>query len=398
MSIGVRCGGIIGAAALALLSCAPGAQARLRWYECRDVEADCAMLQVPLDRSGRVPGDVRVRMARFSAPRGAPVLLYLSGGPGGGGVREFASVRPQVRALGRRYQLVSFDQRGTGHSGLLRCPALELDPRLRATDAGGACAKRLGKRRRLYTTPDSVADMEALRKALGASKLTLFGISYGTKLAIAYARAHPDRVQRMVLDSVLDPDDTDAFGLEPYRAMGQTLAALCPDRCRGVSSDPVGDLARLAERLQRAPLRAPIPSRRGRRVRTLTALALSDLMFDADYNPPLRAGIPAAVRAALEHRDAAPLLRLAVAADRYSALPSAREFSAARYAAVCEETPLPWPSGTPFEQREGYAGARANELGPRAFYPFDYTTARADEINLCLQWPEAGELAARAVA
>ena len=53
--------------------------------------------------------------------------------------------------------------------------------------------------------------------ALGVQKLTLFGISYGTKLALAYARAHPDRVERMALDSVLDPDDADAFGLEPYR-------------------------------------------------------------------------------------------------------------------------------------------------------------------------------------
>ena len=50
-------------------------------------------------------------------------------------------------------------------------------------------------------------------------KLTLFGISYGTKLALAYARAHPDHVERLALDSVLDPDDADVFGLEPYRAM-----------------------------------------------------------------------------------------------------------------------------------------------------------------------------------
>ena len=64
--------------------------------------------------------------------------------------------------------------------------------------------------------------------ALGAQKLTLFGISYGTKLALAYARAHPDRVERMALDSVLDPDDADVFGLEPYRAMAPSLAALCP--------------------------------------------------------------------------------------------------------------------------------------------------------------------------
>ena len=108
---------------------------------------------------------------------------------------------------------------------------------------------RLGARRGLYRTRDSVEDIEALRRALGVEKLTLFGISYGTKLALAYARAHPDHVARIALDSVVDPDDADGFGLEPYRAMAATLTALCPARC--VSADPAADLARLAARLRR---------------------------------------------------------------------------------------------------------------------------------------------------
>ena len=69
-------------------------------------------------------------------------------------------------------------------------------------------------------------------------------------------------------------------------------------------------------------------------------------MFDSDYNPAIRAGIPVAVRAALDHGDAAPLLRLEHSASGLSTLPGPRAFSAARYAAVCEETPLPWPRGT----------------------------------------------------
>ena len=146
-------------------------------------------------------------------------------------------------------------------------------------------------------------------------KLTLFGISYGTKLALAYARAHPDRVERIALDSVLDPDDADVFGLEPYRAMAPSLAALCPARCRGVSADPAGDLARLADRLRAAPMRGLVYGMRGRkRPATLTALGLSDLMFDADYNPAIRAGIPVGVRAALDNHDPGPLLRLVAAA------------------------------------------------------------------------------------
>ncbi len=390
MSGAARWRAVIGAVALALVVLPAPAMASLRWSGCGDVEAECARVPVPLDRSGAVKGSVPLRIARYSEPSDKPTLLYLSGGPGGAGVREFADVLFEVEPLARRYQLVSYDQRGTGYSGLIRCRALERDARLRSTRAGAACATDLGARRGLYGTDDSVEDVEALRQALGVQKLTLFGISYGTKLALAYARAHPDRVERLALDSVLDPDDADVFGLEPYRAMRASLAALCPEHCRGVSADPAGDLARLTDRLRAAPMRGLVYGMRGRkRPATLTALGLSDLMFDADYNPAIRAGIPVGVRAALDNHDPGPLLRLSASAADLSSLPGPRTFSAARYAAVCEETPLPWPRGAPFGERAARAQAEADRLGQAAFFPFGYAEARADEIDLCLRWPEA---------
>jgi pimeloyl-ACP methyl ester carboxylesterase len=389
MRRGVRCAAAIGAAALMMLAAAAPATARLHWSGCGDVEAECAKVRVPLDRSGGLPGAVKLRVARYSPPSRRPTLLYLSGGPGGAGVEEFSDVLFELSGLSKRFELVSYDQRGTGESGLLRCRRLERDMRLRSTAAGEDCAARLGARRAFYTTRDSVEDVEAVRQALGVDKLTLFGISYGTKLALAYARVHPEHVERIALDSVLEPDDPDPFGREPYEAMGPTLAALCPDRCRGVTGDPVGDLARLADRLRAAPLHGMAYGPGGRRhAGTLTALALSDLMFDSDYNPAMRAGIPVGVRAALDHGDAAPLLRLVDAAADLSRLPPARVFSAARYAAVCEETPLPWPRGAPFAERAQRARESAAALGPRAFFPFAYEEAKADEIDLCLHWAE----------
>src|SRR3954451_11022707 len=172
--------------------------------------------------------------------------------------------------------------------------------------------------------------------------------------------------------------------------MAATLAALCPARCEDVSPDPAGDLGRLADRLRAAPMRGASYDARGRRRRgALTALALSDLMFDSDYNPAIRAGIPVAVRAALDHRDAAPLLRLIRSSASLSRLPSPRIFSAARYATVCEETPLPWPRGSATPDRAQRARDQAAALGPAAFFPFRYPEAEADEIDLCLRWPEA---------
>jgi pimeloyl-ACP methyl ester carboxylesterase len=389
MRSGVRLVAAIGATALMTLAAAAPATAALRWAGCGDVEAECAALRVPLDHFGATRGTVGLRVARYSPPSRRPTLLYLSGGPGGAGVEEFSDVLFEVEALSKRFDLVSYDQRGTGASGLLRCRALERDMRLRSTAAGEDCAKRLGARRAFYTTRDSVEDIEAVRRALGVEKLTLFGISYGTKLALAYARAHPEHVARIALDSVLEPDDSDAFGREPYQAMGPTLAALCPARCRGITADPAGDLAQLAGRLRAAPLHGTTYGPRGLpHAGTLTALALSDLMFDSDFNPAIRAGIPVGVRAALDHGDAAPLLRLADAAASLSRLPPARVFSAARYATVCEETPLPWPRGAPFGERAQRARDAAAALGPLAFFPFAYEEAKADEIDLCLHWAE----------
>ena len=236
--------------------------------------------------------------------------MYLSGGPGGAGVVEMIDVLLELPPLARRFTVLGFDQRGTGRSGLLRCREIERDERLRSTRAGERCAQRLGAKRSFYTTPDSVEDMEALRRAAGAPKLTLMGISYGTELALAYARRYPDRVERLILDSVVDPDDGDPFGLAGFRAMGPTLRALCPDGCRGVTTDPVADLVALTARLRAAPLRGVRYDGRGRRHRgAVTPVQIADLLYDADYNPALRAGVPVAVRAALAG-DAAPLLRL----------------------------------------------------------------------------------------
>ena len=82
-----------------------------------------------------------------------------------------------------RYRVVAFDQRGTGPTAL-RCGALDgaaADGDLAL--AAARCAEQIGPRRAHFTTADSVADLEDLRVALGAPRLTLVGVSYGTLVA-----------------------------------------------------------------------------------------------------------------------------------------------------------------------------------------------------------------------
>jgi pimeloyl-ACP methyl ester carboxylesterase len=378
----------LGLAALLLLALAPPAHA-LRWRTCPDLDGlTCTTVTVPLDRSGVDPGHVRLRVAQVETEEAQPTLMYLSGGPGGAGVSEMVNVLFTVPTLAQRYRVIGFDQRGTGRSGLLRCPEIEKDARLRSPSAAAACAARLGAARRHYTTPDSVEDMEAIRRALGVQRVTLFGISYGTELALEYTRAHPDRVDRLIIDSVLDPDDRDPFFLTGFRAMPPTLRALCPGGCRGISADPATDLSQLVARLRAHPVRSAYYDARGRRHRReIGPTALFDLMFDADYNTALRAAIPAAVRAGLGG-DLAPLARLVHEGDGLAQLGPPRDFSSARYATVCEETPLPWDPGTPIDQRQAVSDQRAAAQGAAAFFPFDPPTAAEDEISLCLRWPD----------
>src|ERR1700743_2061297 len=128
----------------ALLAMPHAALAAFQYSGCTDFKGvDCAHLVVPLDRTGTVPGTVKLRMARIGRKSG-PTLMYLSGGPGGAGVSEMLSVMSSVKPLQSRYRVIGFDQRGTGRSGLLRCPAIEKDPHLRSTSAAERCAKSLG--------------------------------------------------------------------------------------------------------------------------------------------------------------------------------------------------------------------------------------------------------------
>ena len=170
------------------------------------------------------------------APKG--VLVDLTGGPGQGGVAFVPRARARMRGLLRDYRLVMLDQRGTG-AGALRCPALQRamgtsDLTVPPPGSVEACAQALGPQRRFYSTADTVADLEALRVALGADKLTLDGVSYGTFVAERYAIAHPDRVARLVLDSVVP-------AAEPRRPRGRRHAR---DRARAARRLPRTSTAR----------------------------------------------------------------------------------------------------------------------------------------------------------
>ena len=382
----------LGVAALACAASASATAAPLG--RCMSAVHDrtlCGHVTVPLDRGGAVPGTIALRVKALppsaGGSAGAPVVA-IAGGPGQAAVPLLDAFASVLRPLLRSRELVVFDQRGTGGSGRLRCPALA-SGRGSLASVIARCASELGARRAAYTTTASVEDVEAVRAALGVDKLIIYAASYGTKVALAYAATYPQHVERLVLDSVVLPEGIDPFQHSTLASIPRVLRAVCGGGCR-FTRDPAAELAALARRLARSDLRGTALDGRGRPHRMrLSEAELLGLLLNGDFDPFLRATLPAAVHGALTG-DPAPLLRLAVASGGAGSLSSGTDSDAVYVATTCEDGQVPWAPGTPIEQRRGAVDAAAGAIPASAFLPFDRATVRAlATADLCRGWPES---------
>jgi pimeloyl-ACP methyl ester carboxylesterase len=385
--------GLLLAAGLLLLA-APSARAAIAYAPCPSSPGlQCGTLDVPLDRTGVVPGVIRLaaerRVAAANPTRTAVVTL--AGGPGQAALPltlDFATVI--APALTTRDLLV-FDQRGTGASTPLTCRLTGAT----LTDAAGQCAGELGARRGQFTTSASVDDLEALRVESGYEKLVLYGVSYGTKVALDYAARYPARVESMVLDSVVLPPGPDTLQRSTFAAMRRVLTDLCANgQCAGISSNPVGQLNGQVRRLARKSLRGRFTDGRGRRLKvSINSEDLFNILLSGDLNPTLRAELPAALTSS-RRGDAAPLIRLAARSQGIIELAdqaAGEDFSDTVFAAtLCEEGAFPWDRAAGRQARAQQANALVHSLGNGPFYPFLGSSALStDIIDLCLGWPTA---------
>ena len=293
--------------------------------------------------------------------------------------------------------LLVFDQRGTGTSDPLRCPALTSAAEASSTNSGSQlierCALQLGPARGDYTTSESVEDIEAVRRAAGYEKLVLYGTSYGTKLALEYAERYPQHVEALVLDSTETPQGPEPFHVSTFKAIGPMLAELCSRRaCDGVTGSPLADLARLVGELDLHLLSGEALNEHGRSFKTaITSSDLFDLLLAGDLNPMSRAEMPAAVHSAI-HGDLGPLARLLTLDSIHpKVLEPSNEIDETLFIDTsCEETPFPWSRSAPAATRAVEAEAALNALPGSDFYPFDAEAALLDmTIPLCVSWPDA---------
>jgi pimeloyl-ACP methyl ester carboxylesterase len=355
------------------------------------IEVECTQVPVQLDRTGAVAGSISVHVERIQS-RSRPsrgVLFVLSGGPGesvSAGTATYADAL--APALATR-DLILIDQRGTGLSGALSCPESfnRAETRVDASREIAACGAALGTRLPFFTVADVVDDLEDVRRALGIERIALMGVSYGTRIALAYASRYPQHVERLVLDSVVPLSDSNSFRLNSFAAMPRVLKELCGRSCP-FTADPSTELAELVRRLAAGPLVGRVARGDGRlHTARIGRTDLMSLLLAADFLPLLRAPFPAAVHSALGG-DVAPLLRLKdVGSMGFD--PDVRSFSMALFlATTCAESAEPWIGLATPEERTAAARGYVDQASPELFAPFDRETAIAvSDLVICRSWP-----------
>jgi pimeloyl-ACP methyl ester carboxylesterase len=390
--------------ALAALGCAvgpAGASAEIPYTPCSTAGFDCGKVDVPLDRTGAVPGTVSLSVARVKAAANPSnvAVVPLAGGPGQAALplkQEFAQVLQP--AIANRDLLV-FDQRGTGASGALSCKAL--GKRSSYITLAQNCAGEIGAARGFYRTADSVQDIEALRVAGGYAKLVLFGVSYGTKVAEDYAAAYPQNVESLVLDSVVLPEGPDPFQRSTLTGAPRVLRDLCAGNgCRGATDDVTRDLSSTASKLRKKSLKGKVVLSSGKReTLSMNQTDLLAILIAGDLNPLLRSELPGSMRSALRG-DSAPLLRLAVRAEGLTTGLQASgggDSDALFLATTCEEAPFAWTRTADYKQRSLEITTAAKAIPKAQLGPFSPTAAlQGGPIPICLGWPDASPAPAAA--
>ncbi|MEU8087182.1 alpha/beta hydrolase [Micromonospora sp. NPDC049101] len=219
---------------------------RLSWHACQRGSADqagaeldqagatCTELTVPLDYARPGGSTITLALSRLAATdteRRVGVLLLNTGGPGAPGMSDVLPIRQWTGDVGARFDLVGLDPRFVGRSTPLDCgwptgtftrsaaPGRASFDRLTSfeRDLAARCARRSGALLPHATTRNTARDMDLLRAVLGESKLSYLGYSYGTYLGAVYTQMFPRRVDRVVLDSAVDPE---SYGARVLREAG----------------------------------------------------------------------------------------------------------------------------------------------------------------------------------
>ncbi|PJJ00558.1 pimeloyl-ACP methyl ester carboxylesterase [Streptomyces sp. 2333.5] len=282
---------------------------------------ECARLMVPRNYSDPGRSTMQVQLIRLKATgpgKRLGSLVLNPGGPGASGVNYLIDSGSAFARLGQRYDIVSFDPRGTGHTDPVSCgsklsppPTTGEDNSLAAKEKriNEACGRYSGGLLPWVGTPNVARDMDVLRAAVHDDKLNYLGFSYGTKLGAVYAHEFPRKVGRMVLDSVEDPTkNTWQTAVAQARGFQRALDDFAADCLHGASCPLGADPHHAQEQLRswyQKLLDTPMKVKGETVDETTYVYALREALYSRSDWPQLRQAL-----AQLRRGDASGILRL----------------------------------------------------------------------------------------
>ncbi len=232
---------------LVLPAFASAQEASLELEDCRisagtsfqGINARCALMERPENPDDPDGPTITLKVAVIPALDLDPMpdaVLPIAGGPGQGTIQMYATQRRAFEPLRRNRDILLIDQRGTGDSSKMTCPANE---DIDATDLSDEetlelvreCLDQLPHDPRFFTTSVAVRDIEAVREALGYPALNIYGVSYGSRVAQHYARRYPETTRTVIIDGVVPPDLPlgPDIAIESQRAVDQLFARCAED-------------------------------------------------------------------------------------------------------------------------------------------------------------------------
>jgi pimeloyl-ACP methyl ester carboxylesterase len=279
-------------------------------------DLECGYLVVPENRTRPDSPPIRLHVAVFRSRAEQPApypVVHLAGGPGSSSLMEASYLfQNGLDAVLDRRDLILFDQRGAGFSQpRLDCPEREqltprlLDGSLTSQEADQAviqvflqCRDRLseaGNDLAAYTSAASADDLNDLRLALGYHQINLYGISYGTRLALTMMRDHPEAVHSAVLDSAypLQVNLYTALAPNAQRAFNIFFDKCQADpQCSASYPDLEQSFYDLVDRLNAAPVTIRLAESGQEYTVQLDGDLLVDVLFVGLYNPRATAFMP----------------------------------------------------------------------------------------------------------
>ena len=360
---------------------------------------ECGYLVVPENRARPDSLLIRLHTAIFRNRTGFPTLdpvVHLAGGPGSSSLQVAGYMFAQGldAALDQR-DLILFDQRGTGYSQpRLDCPertsvtgtllALGLsttESQQVILDAFRRCRDRLvgqGIDLSAYHSAASAADLNDLRMALGYEKLNLYGVSYGTRLALTMMRDFPTAARSAVLDSVypLQVNLYTALAPNANRAFNVFFDhCLADPACNASYPDLRNVFYHLVDQLNADPVSVNLYASGAEQTVRVDGGLLIDVLFVGLYNPAVTRSMPEMIYDVLEGDYDILRERLALYFDTSPAL-------GMQMSVQCSEE---FPFNAP---EEAYTAAEAQSvpLQIAAFYPASVQPLFA----ACRAWPIAG--------